>query len=113
MRGSSLARSTLALARARSFIVCVASAGQHQLPLHLDSSARAVYDFGSASDRAHAYQLVLLEAGSTDDLEQWLQHQELLRLWSGLYLPRVVRAAWQAQHRTLEQIGAGANAPQP
>ena len=87
--------------------------GQHQLPLHLDSSARAVYDFGSASDRAHAYRLVLLEAGSTDDLEQWLQHQELLRLWSGLYLPRIVRAAWQAQHRTLEQIGAGPNAPQP
>lgn len=55
---------------------------------------------------------MLLEAGSTDDLEQWLQHQELLQLWSGLYLPRVVRAAWQAPHRTLEQIGAGPNVPQ-
>lgn len=86
--------------------------GQHQLPLHLDSSARAVYDFGSRRDRAHAYQLVLLEAHCTADLEQWLQHQELLHLWSGLYLPRVVRAAWQQQHATLNRIGAGPHVPQ-
>lgn len=86
--------------------------GQYQLPLHLDSSARPVYDFGSPRVRAHAYQLVLLEAVTTTDLEQWLQRDELLRLWPDLYLPRVVRAAWQTQHRVLEQIGAGPHVPQ-
>jgi hypothetical protein len=86
--------------------------GQHQLPLHLDSSARAVYDFGFRRDREHAYQLVLLEAHCTADLERWLQHQELLHLWSGLYLPRVVRAAWQQRHTTLNRIGAGPHVPQ-
>lgn len=86
--------------------------GQHQLPLHLDSSARPVYDFGSPRDRAQAYQLVLLEAVTTGDLEQWLQSDELLRLWPDLYLPRVVRAAWQSRHRVLAQIGAGPHVPQ-
>ncbi len=36
--------------------------GRHQLPLHLDASARAVYDFADPDDREHAYQLVMLEA---------------------------------------------------
>jgi len=87
--------------------------GRRQLPLHLDSSARPFYDFGSAGDRAQAYQLVLLEAAETADLEQWLQHDELLRLWPELYLPRHVRAAWQGEHPVLARIGAGQRVPQP
>jgi hypothetical protein len=86
--------------------------GQRQLPLHLDSSARPFYDFGSARDRAQAYQLVLLEATETADLEQWLQHAELLRLWPELYLPRTVRAAWQGEHPVLARLGAGPHVPQ-
>ena len=86
--------------------------GQRQLPLHLDSSARRFYDFGSARDRAQAYQLVLLEALEVADLEQWLQHAELLRLWPELYLPRKVRAAWQREHPILASIGAGPHVPQ-
>jgi hypothetical protein len=87
--------------------------GQRQLPLHLDSSVRPFYDFASPRDRAHAYQLVLLEAIEAADLEQWLQHDELLRLWPELYLPRHVRAAWQNQHPVLAGIGAGPHVPQP
>ena len=87
--------------------------GRWQLPFHLDSSARPYYDFGSAGDRAQAYQLVLLEATDTVDLEQWLQHDELLRLWPELYLPRHVRAAWQSAHTVLARIGAGPRVPQP
>lgn len=86
--------------------------GRRQLPLHLDSSARPFYDFASGRDRAQAYQLVLLEAGDPADLEQWLQHAELLRLWPELYLPRNVRAAWQSQHAVLARIGAGPHVPQ-
>lgn len=86
--------------------------GRRQLPLHLDSSARSFYDFGSARDRARGYQLVLLEAVDEADLEQWLQHAELLRLWPELYLPRTVRTAWQNAHPTLARIGAGPHVPQ-
>jgi hypothetical protein len=87
--------------------------GQRQLPLHLDSSARPFYDFASPRDRATAYQLVLLEAMQAVDLEQWLQHDELLRLWPELYLPRHVRAAWQGEHPVLAGIGAGPHVPHP
>lgn len=86
--------------------------GRRQLPLHLDSSARPSYDFGSARDRAQAYQLVLLEAVKVADLEQWLERAELLRLWPELYLPRTVRAAWQDAHSVLASIGAGPHVPQ-
>lgn len=67
--------------------------GRSRLPLHLDASTRALYDFASPSDRELAYQLVLLEAGSPNDHEEWLARDELLGLWSGRYLPRGVRAA--------------------
>lgn len=87
-------------------------AGRRQLPLHLDASARAVFDFAVAADREHAYQLVLLEAATVADLEQWLDGGELLRLWPKLYLPRVVRAAWQDRHPALARAGAGPHVPQ-
>jgi hypothetical protein len=86
--------------------------GRFQLPLHLDASARAVYDFAFPAGRELAYRVVLLEAGSPLDHEQWLNRDELLRLWPDLYLPRVVRAAWQAEHPVLARIGAGPQVPQ-
>lgn len=86
--------------------------GHHQLPQHLDASARAVFDFSVSSERELAYQLVLLEAGTLTDLETWLDGHELLRLWRRLYLPRVVRAAWQDSHAVLRGEGAGPRVPQ-
>ena len=86
--------------------------GQWRLPLHLDSSAQALYDFAEHSDRRQAYQLVLLEAAEPADLSRWIDAGELLRLWPELYLPRAVRRAWQARHPELEQAGAGPLVPQ-
>jgi len=86
--------------------------GRWQLPLHLDASARAVYDFADPDEREEAYQLVLLEASSPADLEQWLDGTELLRMWPDLYLPRVVRAAWQTEQPALAQAGGGPRVPQ-
>lgn len=85
--------------------------GRHQLPLHLDASARATLDFGDAAERAGAYQLVLLEAREVADLEQWLDRDELTRLWPELFLPRELRRAWQSQHRDLAAAGAGPLVP--
>lgn len=92
--------------------LCGPLQGRWQLPLHIDASSRSVYDFGCPAWRELAYQLVLLEAGSHLDHEQWLDRDELLRLWPELYLPRVVRAAWQGEHAVLAQIGAGPHVPQ-
>jgi hypothetical protein len=86
--------------------------GRWQLPAHLDSSARAVLDFADSADREQAYQLVLLEAGTVADLEQWIDGQELVRTWPALYLPRGVRAAWQDRHSALARAGAGPHVPQ-
>jgi hypothetical protein len=72
----------------------------------------AVFDFSVAADREQAYQVVLLEAGTVSDLEQWLDGDELLRLWPALYLPRVLRAAWQDRHPALVRVGAGPHVPQ-
>jgi hypothetical protein len=72
--------------------------GSHQLPLHLDSSARAAYDFAVPGDRQEAYQLVLLEAADASDHEQWLERTQLLELSAELYVPRTVRGAWQSVH---------------
>ena len=86
--------------------------GRWQLRLHVDSSARTVFDFAVERDRQEAYQLVLLEAMWPSDVQQWLDGAELTRLWPELYLPRVVRAAWQAEHPTLALAGAGPHVPQ-
>lgn len=86
-------------------------AGRAQLPLWLDASARRTYDLTDPHERALLYEVVLLEAGRPQDLSDWLDGEELVRLWPDLYLPRVVRAAWQAKHRRLEQAGTGPNVP--
>lgn len=92
--------------------LCGPLTGRLRLPLHLDASARAVYDFADPDEREEAYQLVLLEAASPADHERWLDGEELVRLWPELYLPRVVRSAWQAQHPALARAGAGPRVPQ-
>jgi hypothetical protein len=48
-----------------------------------------------------AYQIVLREAKSVDELRTWLDGDTLVRVWPDLYLPRWVRAAWQQRHPEL------------
>ena len=87
-------------------------AGLRQLPLHLEASIRPVFDFSDDVDRRRAYEVVLQEAASVDDLTAWVNGHELERLWPDLYLPRAVREAWQATHVRLRRVGAGPNVPQ-
>jgi hypothetical protein len=79
--------------------------GKVRLPLHLDASDRALYDLSDEHRRALLYELVLLEAGSVEDLTTWLHRDALIRMWPHLYLPRVVRAAWEARHPALREQG--------
>ncbi len=85
--------------------------GLHRLPLSIDASARHLYDFAEVGWRELAYRTVLMEAGSTADLVDWLERDALLALWPQLYLPPFVRAAWERRHPELAQRGAGPHVP--
>jgi hypothetical protein len=85
--------------------------GVHRLPLHLDSSAAATYDFADPHRRGLAYRTVLVEAGSERDLTAWLEQDALIEFWSDLYLPRPVRRAWEDRHPELARRGVGPDVP--
>lgn len=86
--------------------------GRYRLPLHLDASARHLYDFADHQWRELAYRTVLMEAGSAADLADWLDRQTLLALWPQLYLPAFVRQAWERRHPQLADAGARAHPAQ-
>jgi hypothetical protein len=52
------------------------------------------------------YETVLREAVSVEELERWLDGPTLVRLWPDLYLPAVVRQAWQQRHPDLVRVAA-------
>jgi hypothetical protein len=85
--------------------------GKVCLPLHLDASAVQDYDLDNDYFRRLLYRVVLLEAASPEDLTSWLDRDTLVREWPLLYLPRVVRAAWESAHPILRQRGAGPHVP--
>lgn len=86
-------------------------AGVHRLPLYLDSSAAATYDFADPHRRSLANRTVLIEAGSEGDLTAWLEQDALFELWPELYLPRPARRAWEERHPELGRRGAGPDVP--
>ena len=85
--------------------------GLHRLPLRLEASARALYDFADPHRRDLAHRTVLMEACCVRDLIDWLDRDALLDMWPQLYLPKNVRAAWERQHPELAQLGAGPHVP--
>jgi hypothetical protein len=86
--------------------------GRYRLPRHLDASARHLYDFADQQWRELAYRTVLMEAGSAADLADWLDRDTLLALWPQLYLPPIVRQAWERRHPQLAQACARAHPAQ-
>ena len=88
-----------------------ATTGPVQLPLHLDASARVVYDLRKTRRRDRMYEVVIVEGGSDEDFAAWLDRGALIEAWPRLYLPRPVRAAWEARHPELAARGAGPDVP--
>ena len=72
-----------------------------------------MYDLDQDYFRRLVYRLVLLEAATVEDLAAWLDRDTLVRGWPELYLPRVVRAAWEERHPVLRERGAGPHVPGP
>ena len=46
-----------------------------------DASARRTYDLTDPHERSLLYEFVLLGAGRPQDLSDWLDGEELVRLW--------------------------------
>jgi hypothetical protein len=44
---------------------------------------------------ASMYKVVLIEAGTVEDLRTWLSGELLLRLWPSLWLPPKLRRRWE------------------
>lgn len=84
-----------------------------QLPSHIDTSARSWYDLADRHRREMLYAVVILEAWRDEDFTAWLNRDALIEAWPRLYLPRPVRAAWEACHPVLAARGAGPEVPRP
>ena len=69
------------------------------LPLHIDwSGDPRRYDLGDPQQRARVYEQVLRE-GNDDDIRYFIDVDELQQLWTVMWLPRRVRAAWAGWFR--------------
>ncbi|MDQ2875505.1 MAG: hypothetical protein M3Y33_12230 [Actinomycetota bacterium] len=77
------------------------TSGVIELPNRLLWQPDRHVDLDNPALLAWAYQVVLREAASTDELRTWLDGPTLIRLWPGLYLPRWVRQAWEQRHPEL------------
>ncbi len=77
------------------------SAGVVTLPVTLNWTPRTRYDLGSETAQRSLYQVVLREAHTEAELEEYLNAGLLRRLWGSLTLPRAVREFWEAQHPVL------------
>jgi transcriptional regulator with XRE-family HTH domain len=78
-----------------------ASLARVTLPKHVNwSSAQESWDLSDRTQRLLAYQLVLAE-GAPSDISTFIDGSLLIDLWSELFLPPEIRAAWQ---RMVDQV---------
>lgn len=78
------------------------------LPRHLDWGPPYTYDLAEPADLVLMYERVIREAQTPTDLHDHLHRATLLRLWPELFLPREVRALWQARFPELGPKAAAA-----
>lgn len=74
-----------------------------QLPLHLNWSHKDLaFDMSKPNTRARLYEKVLAE-GSIQDLQKYINFDDLKNLWSALYLAKELRKAWESMYPTLKE----------
>jgi hypothetical protein len=81
--------------------------GQVELPIWLFWYPDRTFNLDEPGMLPWMYQVVLREAGSTEDLA-YLNGEMLTALWPDLYLPKGVRQAWEDQHPELHAAPAPA-----
>ena len=84
--------------------------GTVHLPPHLDWSGNAIYDLDAPGRVVDLYRAVLIEAASPQDLYAFLDERLLLRLWALLWLPALLRRAWEQRFPVLAEIRRITNA---
>lgn len=77
--------------------------GKLQLPKRLDWGPPHTYDVAVAQQRRAMYEVVLQEAATTSDVEQFVNGDLLAMDWNELRLPRRVRTAWEQRLPVLVQ----------
>lgn len=80
------------------------TSGVVRLPQHLDWSGRASYDLDTPGRIIDLYRTVLIEAVTPEDLYGHLEEITLRRLWSYLWLPPALRAAWEQRFPQLAEL---------
>jgi hypothetical protein len=71
--------------------------GMVTLPHHLDWSGRSTYDLDRPARLSSMYKAVLNEAGTIQDLRDWLDKRVLIDLWPTLWLPKRLRQLWESR----------------
>ena len=77
--------------------------GTVHLPKHLNWSDPGVYDLDNPKQLGVMYETVIRESMTTDDLDRYLDAATLVRIWRRMWLPRTVRALWEARFPDLRQ----------
>lgn len=83
------------------------------LPLHLEASSRTGFGIVDPTRRRLLYEIVLQEAGGSEDLPAWLERDMLISVSPQLFLPRSIRAAWEQHHSVLRGRDANLDVPHP
>ncbi len=78
-----------------------ATSGRVELPVTIDWGPRRSYDMSTDADRRIAYERVLREAASTEELCRYLDGEALVDAWGQLFLPRRVREMWESRFPSL------------
>jgi hypothetical protein len=79
--------------------------GTIDLPVTIDWGPKRTYNMAIDADRRVVYELVLQEAGSTEEVSQYVNGQVLAKVWAQLWLPRRIRNTWEER---LPELGRAA-----
>lgn len=75
-----------------------------RLPRHLKWSGKPEYDLDAPGRVIDLYRTVINEALKAEDLHKYLNEATLKSLWSFMWLPPIVRQAWEERFPELAQL---------
>lgn len=75
--------------------------GTVTLPVTLDWTPKRTYDLGKDWDIESLYSLVLAEAYESKHLSGYLNRDILIRIWTNVRIPAIVKAEWEKRFSEL------------
>ncbi|MGQ0846729.1 MAG: hypothetical protein ACT4QF_21625 [Sporichthyaceae bacterium] len=81
------------------------ASGPVVLPEELSWTGRNDYDLDDPADARVFYERVLVDAVTVEVIDRVVNGERLRALWPQLFLPRGVRAAWEARFPDLTSVG--------